>query len=89
VEEENYFFKLSNYQTKLIELIESDTLKIVPTKRKNEILSFIKMGLEDFSISRSNERARGIGVPLPGDENQKMYVWFDALNIYQTAVGWG
>ena len=89
VEEENYFFRLSSYQDKLIELIESDTLKIVPEKRKNEILSFIKMGLEDFSISRSNERARGIGVPVPGDESQKMYVWFDALNIYQTAVGWG
>lgn len=89
VEEENYFFKLSRYQDKLIELIESDTLKIVPNKRKNEILSFIKMGLEDFSISRSNERARGIGVPVPGDDTQKMFVWFDALNIYQTAVGWG
>lgn len=89
VEEENYFFRLSSYQDKLIELIESDTLKIVPEKRKNEILSFIKMGLEDFSISRSNERARGIGVPVPGDENQKIYVWFDALNIYQTAVGCG
>ncbi len=89
VEEENYFFRLSKYQDKLIELIESDTLKIMPEKRKNEILSFIKMGLDDFSISRSNERARGIGVPVPGDENQKIYVWFDALNIYQTAVGWG
>lgn len=89
VEEENYFFRLSNYQDKLIKLIESDELKITPEKRKNEILSFIKSGLEDFSISRSNERARGIGVPVPGDDSQKMYVWFDALNIYQTAVGWG
>lgn len=89
VEEENYFFRLSKYQDKLVELIESDTLKIMPEKRKKEILSFIKMGLEDFSISRSNERARGIGVPIPGDDSQKMYVWFDALNIYQTAVGWG
>lgn len=89
VEEENYFFRLSNYQDELIKLIESDTLKIIPEKRKKEVLSFINMGLEDFSVSRSNERARGIGVPVPGDDSQKMYVWFDALNIYQTAVGWG
>lgn len=89
VEEENYFFRLSKYQEKLIKLIESKELKIVPEKRKNEILSFIKSGLEDFSVSRSNDRARGIGVPVPGDDSQKMYVWFDALNIYQTAIGWG
>lgn len=89
VEEENYFFRLSKYQEKLVELIESDKYKIRPIKRKNEVLSFIKMGLENFSISRSNARARGIGVPVPNDDSQKMYVWFDALNIYQTAVGWG
>ncbi|MFH2085270.1 MAG: methionine--tRNA ligase [bacterium] len=89
VEEENYFFRLSKYQDKLIKLIESDTLKIEPEKCKREVLSFIILGLEDFSISRSNQRARGIGVPVPGDDSQKMYVWFDALNIYQTAVGWG
>ena len=89
IEEENYFFRLSKYQEKLIKLIESDEYKIRPAKRKNEVLSFIEMGLEDFSISRSNARARGIGVPVPNDDSQKMYVWFDALNIYQTAVGWG
>ena len=89
VEEENYFFKLSRYQDKLLKLIESNTYKICPQKRKNEVLSFIKSGLEDFSISRSNERARGVGVPVPSDDTQKIYVWFDALNIYQTGVGWG
>lgn len=89
VEEENYFFKLSKYQDELIELIESDTYKIYPEKRKNEVLSFIKSGLEDFSISRSNKRARGVGVPVPGDDSQKIYVWFDALTIYMTGVGWG
>lgn len=89
VEEENYFFKLSGYQDKLLKLISSDEYKIYPQKRKNEVLSFIKTGLRDFSVSRSNERARGIGVPIPGDASQKMYVWFDALNIYQTAVGFG
>ena len=89
VEEENYFFRLSKYQDTLIKLIESDTYKIFPEKRKNEILSFIKSGLEDFSISRSNERARGFGVPVPDDDNQKMYVWFDALTIYMTGSGYG
>lgn len=89
VEEENYFFRLSKYQVHLEKLISSDELLIRPEKRKNEVLSFIRSGLEDFSISRSNKRARDIGVPVPGDDSQKMYVWFDALTIYMTAIGWG
>lgn len=86
IEEENYFFKLSNYQKVLEKKIESDELKIVPEMRKNEVLSFIKMGLEDFSISRSQARARNWGVPVPSDEGQVMYVWFDALANYITAL---
>jgi methionyl-tRNA synthetase len=86
VEETNYFFKLSNYQDKLVELIESNTLRVVPESRRNETLSFIKSGLEDFSISRSVERAHGWGVPVPGDDTQVMYVWFDALSNYITAL---
>ncbi len=86
VEEENWFFKLSNYQGELLQLIESDTLKIYPDYRKNEVVSFIKMGLEDFSISRSVARARNWGVPVPGDETQIMYVWVDALSNYITAL---
>ena len=89
VEEKNYFFRLSKYQEKLIQLIESGEFKITPENKKNETLSFIKSGLEDFSVSRSNERARGVGVPVPGDDAQKIYVWFDALNIYMTGVGFG
>jgi methionyl-tRNA synthetase len=88
VEEENYFFKLSNYQKQLEELIASDTYKIVPESRKNEMLSFIRMGLQDFSISRSQARARNWGVPVPGDESQVMYVWFDALSNYITGLGY-
>jgi len=88
IEEENYFFKLSNYQKQLEELIESDKLRVVPKTRKNEVLSFIKGGLEDFSISRSQERAQHWGVPVPGDESQVMYVWFDALSNYITALGY-
>lgn len=97
VEEENYFFKLSNYQDKLYDLVKTDLsttleagrLKVVPQTRKNEVLSFIKSGLEDFSISRSVKRAKGWGVPVPNDESQIMYVWFDALANYITALGYG
>lgn len=89
VQEENYFFRLSNYQDKILSLIETDSLKITPENKKNEIISFIKSGLEDFSISRSKERARGVGVPVPNDESQIIYVWFDALAIYLTGIGFG
>lgn len=89
VSEENYFFRLSKYQPKLIDLIESNTLQIIPQNKRAETLSFIKQGLEDFSVSRSNERARGVGVPVPGDNEQKIYVWFDALAIYITGIGFG
>lgn len=89
VEEENWFFKLSNYQDALLELIESDKLKIYPDFRRNEMTSFIKQGLEDFSVSRSVARARGWGVPVPSDDSQIMYVWFDALANYITALGYG
>lgn len=89
VKEENYFFKLSRYQEQLEQLIESDTLHIIPSNKRAEALSFIKRGLEDFSISRSKARARGVGVPVPGDDNQVMYVWFDALSIYMTGIGFG
>jgi methionyl-tRNA synthetase len=89
VEEENYFFRLSKYQQKLIELIESEDLQIVPETRKNEILAFLRNPLHDISISRSNERAKNWGVPVPNDPTQKIYVWFDALNIYQSGVGFG
>lgn len=89
VEEENYFFRLSRYEKQLIDLIESDRLTIVPNTRKNEMLTFIKCGLTDISISRTNERAKNWGVPVPGDPTQRIYVWFDALNIYQSGVGFG
>jgi len=87
VSETNYFFRLSNYQNEIEELLGSNTLKIIPTSRKNEMLAFVKKGLEDISISRSNERAKNWGVPVPGDNSQRMYVWFDALNIYRSGLG--
>src|SRR3989338_3769230 len=89
VSEENYFFRLSKYQDKLIAIIEKDELKIIPQTRKNEVLAFLKEPLQDISISRTNERAKNWGVPVPRDETQRIYVWFDALNIYQSGVGFG
>ncbi len=86
ISEENYFFKLSNYQKQLEEIIESDQVKIIPETRKNEILSFIKSGLEDFSVSRSIERAKNWGIKVPKDETQIMYVWIDALSNYISAL---
>jgi methionyl-tRNA synthetase len=89
IEEENYFFRLSKYEDKIRNLIQSDQLKIVSDQYKNEMLGFINKGLEDFSVSRTKSRARGFGVPVPGDDAHIMYVWFDALVIYMTAIGWG
>jgi len=88
VEEENYFFKLSNYQNQLVQLIQEEKLEIYPAKRKNEILHFVKSGLEDFSISRSQERAKNWGIPVPNDNSQVIYVWFDALSNYISALNY-
>ncbi len=89
VEEENYFFRLSRYGDKLLELIDSGELRIIPETRRNEVRSFVARGLEDFSLSRSRTRARGWGVEVPDDPDQVMYVWFDALANYITALNYG
>jgi methionyl-tRNA synthetase len=89
VEEENYFFKLSNYQKKIRDIILKDEVRIVPESKKKEILNFIDSGLQDFCISRSNERARGWGIDVPQDNSQKIWVWFDALSSYINALGYG
>ena len=89
VSEENYFFKLSKYQNQILTLLEDGELRILPETRKNEAISFVKQGLKDISISRSNARAKNWGVSVPNDPTQKIYVWFDALNIYQSGVGFG
>lgn len=86
VSEENYFFKLSKYQDQIEKIIKSDQIQIIPQNRKKEVLEFIKQGLQDISISRSNERAKNWGVSVPNDDTQKMYVWFDALNIYRSGA---
>lgn len=88
VSETNYFFRLSKYQEQIRSAIESNTLAVIDERYKKEMLGFVNQGLEDFSVSRSTERSRGIGVPVPNDSSQVMYVWFDALAIYLSAVGW-
>jgi len=89
VEEENYFFRLSKYQDYLEDLVEKEKIKIIPQSRKNEILSFINGGLEDICVSRSSERAGEWGIDVPGDPSQKIWVWFDALANYITALDFG
>ncbi|MBD3155161.1 MAG: methionine--tRNA ligase [Candidatus Aenigmarchaeota archaeon] len=89
ITEENYFFKLSKYQDELEKLIKNDEVKIIPETRKNEVLSFIRSGLEDFSVSRPKERMKGWGIPVPEDPSQMIYVWFDALINYISGLGYG
>lgn len=88
IEEENYFFRLSKYGDAILKAIESDALNMYPETRKNEVVAFVKEGLDDVSFSRP---AKDIawGVPVPGDASQTMYVWCDALSNYITALGFG
>jgi len=83
-EEETYFFRLSAYQDKLLAYYEANPDFILPPERRNEVVSFVKMGLEDLSISRST---LDWGIPVPGAPGHVMYVWIDALNNYVTATG--
>ena len=86
VKEDNYFFKLSAYQDELLAYYDANPDFIQPDTRRNEVLSFVKGGLRDLSISRANVKW---GIPLPFDESQSVYVWFDALINYITAIGYG
>ena len=85
VQEESYFFRLSAYQDRLLKLYEEQPDFIGPVERRNEIISFVKSGLKDLSISRTTF---DWGIPVPGDENHVMYVWVDALTNYITAAGY-
>src|SRR6516164_9815799 len=84
VEEESYFFRLSQYQKKLLDLYESQPDFMLPRERLNEVASFVRGGLQDLSISRTTF---DWGIPVPGDPRHIMYVWVDALTNYITAVG--
>jgi methionyl-tRNA synthetase len=86
LKEENYFFKLSAYQERLQQHIDKHPDFIRPESRRNEILGWLKTGLQDFSISRSTIKW---GIPFPGDDRHVVYVWGDALVNYVTGVGYG
>ncbi|MFZ3020061.1 MAG: methionine--tRNA ligase [Minisyncoccia bacterium] len=86
-DEENYFFKFSKYQQKLLDLYKNNPDFVTPSSRLNEIKMFTERGVEDFSISRLKEKMPW-GVPVPDDEGHVMYVWFDALVSYISTLGW-
>jgi methionyl-tRNA synthetase len=86
VRQENYFFRLSAYSDRLLAWYGEDPTRVEPETRRNEVLSLIRGGLQDFSISRTNF---DWGIPLPWDPNHVCYVWFDALTNYITAAGYG
>lgn len=86
VAEQNWFFRLSRYQEPLLAALEGGALRIEPRERHHEVQSFVRGGLRDFSVSRSRARARGWGIPVPGDETQVVYVWFDALANYLSSL---
>ena len=86
VSEENYFFKLSAFERRLLEYYDEHPEFIRPETRRNEVISFVKGGLRDLSVSRTSFNW---GIPVPGDEKHVIYVWLDALANYITALGWG
>jgi methionyl-tRNA synthetase len=86
VEEESYFFKLSQFQQPLLDLYDSDPDFVRPESRRNEVRSFVAGGLKDLSLSRVSVKW---GIPVPGDPKHTIYVWLDALSNYITALGWG
>jgi methionyl-tRNA synthetase len=87
IDEENYFFKYSSFTAKLLEFYDNNPKFVIPDFRFNEVKNFVKNGLQDFSISRLKEKMPW-GIPVPGDDSQVMYVWFDALTNYISTTGW-
>jgi methionyl-tRNA synthetase len=88
ISEDSYFFRLSDYGDALLELYESRPEFVQPETRRNEVISFVRGGLQDLSVSRLKTSVSW-GVPVPGDPDHTMYVWFDALTNYITAIGFG
>ncbi len=87
IEEENYFFKYSAFGEKLLKLYEENPTFVIPDFRFNEVKAFVERGLQDFSISRLKTKMPW-GIPVPGDDEHVMYVWFDALTNYINTLGW-
>ncbi len=86
IEEENYFFRLTNYKKQLLKYLANER-SIIPEWRRQEAIDYVQNGMEDFSVSRNKERFSW-GIPIPEDSNQIMYVWFDALVNYISTLGW-
>ncbi len=86
IKEKNWFFRFSNYQSALLKYLENPEA-VIPDWRRQEAITFVKEGLEDFSISREKSKLSW-GIPVPGDDTQVMYVWFDALTSYISTLGW-
>ena len=89
VVEQNWFFRLSTYADELHRVIAEGEVAVVPATKRNEVLAFIKSGLADFSVSRPAGRSGGWGIGVPDDPSQVVYVWWDALTNYVTALGYG
>jgi methionyl-tRNA synthetase len=87
LEEDNYFFRLSKYTDQIQTAIETESFLVLPKTRRNEVLALLKEGLEDISISRPKDKLAW-GIPVPGDKDQVMYVWFEALMNYLTVLGY-
>lgn len=87
IEEENYFFRLSRYSKKIEKLIAGNKIRIIPESRKNEILNFVRQGLEDISFSRPRKDLKW-AIPVPDDDTASIYVWADALTNYLSALGY-
>jgi methionyl-tRNA synthetase len=89
VTEQNWFFRLSRYAAELLDAFGSGRVRIEPATRLGEVLAFVGAGPHDISVSRPASRARGWGIPVPWDPGQIIYVWWDALANYVTALGYG
>jgi len=89
VKEKNWFFKLSKYSDQILQKLESREVAIVPERRAKEIINVVKDGLHDVSFSRPAASLKDWGIPVPGDPDQLMYVWCDALTNYISAIGYG
>lgn len=87
IEEENYFFKFSKFQKQLLDLYKNKPDFVIPKHRLQEIKNFVSAGTKDFSISRLKSKMPW-GIPVPGDPEQVLYVWFDALTNYISTLGW-
>jgi methionyl-tRNA synthetase len=88
VSETNWFFRLSRYRDELLRIIESGEVRVEPPQRRNEVLALLRAGLADISVSRPAARAGGWGIPVPGDPDQVVYVWWDALANYVSPGRW-